>query len=384
MSSPYYTWGNPTLVKPPPPGFAVNARLTVAANQDGHLEVFALGQDGAVWHSWQNYFNIYEWSEWASLGSPGSLMNQGYAMQAVQNEDGRLELFIADDDWNLWHIWQLAANANWIGGWSSLGRPLLPQSTNDVYSIAVSLNDAGAITVLMQNQGADAFGEIFSRSQIQMNGNWEVAWTSLGAPKTPLGDFAIACPPKSLFTQVVVVDADYNGDTRRIFGNRRSSFVANAANWSGWTDLFFGPSEVQFLGGLLLQRNDDNHLELFAFDTTAGNIWHSWEFNGGWSQQWANLGTPAGGNQANFSSALGPDGLIYLVIWGNDNAIHVISQTAKNNGWGNWNFLWKNSNPNPAEIPVLQLISDQDGLLNVFGRDSASRLFYIRQVYHKG
>lgn len=123
-------------------------------------------------------------------------------MQALQNEDVRVEVFISDDKWNIWHIWQVAPNANWIGEWSSLGRPIADQSSNDDYSFAVSLNDGGAIVVLMKDEST---GGVFSRSQIEPNGSWELIWTSLGLVD---GDFAIAAPPKSLFTQVVGTDVE--------------------------------------------------------------------------------------------------------------------------------------------------------------------------------
>ena len=64
--------------------------LTVGGNQDGRLEVFARGGDGAVWHNWQTAPNN-GWSGWDSLG--------GWIdrISVAGNADGRLEIFARGD-----------------------------------------------------------------------------------------------------------------------------------------------------------------------------------------------------------------------------------------------------------------------------------------------
>jgi hypothetical protein len=381
MGNPYYTWGNPTILSPLPIGYGPNLRWTVAANQDGHLELFALGHDGAVWHTWQDYMDIFKWSDWASLGSPGGLTILAESMHAVQNADGRIEVFIADDEWNIWHIWQIAPNVNWTAEWSPLGRPISEQSDNSAYTLEVGNNDSGSLTVLMQDLNT---GEIFSRSQVEANGNWEPGWTTLGPVQPNFGDFAFAAPPQSLVTQALAYVQNQQGGPGYVFINQRSSFVAGESQWSGWTIPFNGPPGQSYIKNLVLQPNQDNHLELLAFDVDE-NLWHTWQDDQKvWSQPWANFGAPPNGSLGIFSSALGPGGIISIVSWAGDNAIHVVSQTAPNNGWSGWNTLWANTNPNPIKSQQLKLIADEEGFLNVFGQDSNERLFYIRQVFHKG
>jgi hypothetical protein len=41
----------------------------IGRNDDGHLEVFAIGIDGALWHSWQ-LSDFVSWSTWASFVAP--------------------------------------------------------------------------------------------------------------------------------------------------------------------------------------------------------------------------------------------------------------------------------------------------------------------------
>ena len=92
----------------------VPAGGTLAQNGDGRLEVFARGDDNALWHIWQIAPNN-GWSGWASLG--GNFPGQPAVWM---NADGRLEVFVRGDDNALWHIWQTAPNNGW-SGWTSLG-----------------------------------------------------------------------------------------------------------------------------------------------------------------------------------------------------------------------------------------------------------------------
>src|SRR5262245_62051274 len=90
-------------------------------NQDGRLEVFAVGR-GEV-------FNISQvsakgaWRDgWRSKGRPSS--HVGIKSHVVgKNADGRLEIFALGDDNALWQKWQVAPNSGWVDTWKSLGKP---------------------------------------------------------------------------------------------------------------------------------------------------------------------------------------------------------------------------------------------------------------------
>ena len=87
------------------------------SNQDGRLEVFLLGKDGAIWHRWQVAPDS-GWSDWASLGAPAVAIHQTSASwRCGKNGDGRLELFVVGTDGNIYHIFQTTPN----GGWSAWG-----------------------------------------------------------------------------------------------------------------------------------------------------------------------------------------------------------------------------------------------------------------------
>ena len=97
----------------------------VASSADGRLEVFAVGDDSALWHIWQTAPNN-GWSNWTSHGKPpregGGLLDLWGSPGLAPSADGRLELFVVGSNTELWHIWQTAPNNGW-SGWKSHGTP---------------------------------------------------------------------------------------------------------------------------------------------------------------------------------------------------------------------------------------------------------------------
>jgi hypothetical protein len=77
------------------------------------LDIFALGQDHAVWHKW---WNGSSWGGWESLG--GWLFSE---VSAVAWASNRLDLFAIGRDNAVWHKWW---NGSSWGGWESLGGSL--------------------------------------------------------------------------------------------------------------------------------------------------------------------------------------------------------------------------------------------------------------------
>ncbi|HEX2685575.1 MAG TPA: hypothetical protein VHN14_03115, partial [Kofleriaceae bacterium] len=67
----------------------------------------------ALYHIWQ-VVPGGAWTGWASLG--------GWIdeLSIAQNQDGRLEVFARGSDGALYHIWQVAPGGAWTG-WVSLG-----------------------------------------------------------------------------------------------------------------------------------------------------------------------------------------------------------------------------------------------------------------------
>jgi hypothetical protein len=84
----------------------LDATLNVGGPRADHLEIFAFGEDGALWHAWQIDTEPF-WSPWDSLGSPVVKIREAENLTIGTNQDGRLEVFVVGQDGAVWHIWQI-------------------------------------------------------------------------------------------------------------------------------------------------------------------------------------------------------------------------------------------------------------------------------------
>lgn len=151
-------------------GGVITTKPVVGRNKDGRLEVFARGQDNALWHIWQLAPNG-NWSGWASLG--GQLAGNPCV---ISNADGRMEVFVRGTNNGLWHLWQTAPNNGW-SGWASLGGVITSNP-------AAGRNKDGRVEVFARG----ANGALWHLWQLAPNGNWS-AWGSLGG--SIVGDSAV-------------------------------------------------------------------------------------------------------------------------------------------------------------------------------------------------
>ncbi len=143
-------------------GFQAASRPVVGANPDGRLEVFAIGRDGTVWHSWQTSPNG-GWSPFYSLG--GSLSGQ---LSVANNSDGRLEVVGRSSAGSAWHTWQTSPGGGWAGQWAGLGGSL---GGNPV----VAMNQDGTLQLFAV--GTDR--NLQSVWQGSAGGGWTSNWYSL-------------------------------------------------------------------------------------------------------------------------------------------------------------------------------------------------------------
>lgn len=121
-------------------GLFVIPVICVGTNVDGRLEVFVRGMDTDAWHNWQNRPNAGPngWSGWNSLGKT-PLISQ---LAVGRNANGSLELFAIGQDSALWHISQTDA-LDWGGVWNTLHGSCLGL-------ITVGSNQDGRLEVLVR------------------------------------------------------------------------------------------------------------------------------------------------------------------------------------------------------------------------------------------
>ena len=119
------------------------------SNADGRLEVFVTGADRGIWRIPQATASG-AWAGWTSLGSAGGGFYDA-APGLGRNGDGRLELFAVGADGNLWHSWQTAASSDTWSEWASLQQPgitTVPDLLNDPVNVAVDRVIAAHLTPL--------------------------------------------------------------------------------------------------------------------------------------------------------------------------------------------------------------------------------------------
>jgi acylphosphatase len=235
----------------------------VVNNTDGRQEVFAIGDDDAVWHTWQHSPNG-SWSAWSSLG--GVWFDFGGAV-STRNNDGRLEVFARGMDKAIYHSWQQTPGGTWTP-WYSLGGSFAGDP-------AVGIAPDGRV-------------EVFARSaDNSLRHMWQVPGTATGwSPWVNRGGNITADPKVGT-----------NADGRLEVFAPAGGGVAHqwqttpGGGWSGWLPLVGVslPADTP----LLITRNADKRLEVFGVNA-SGALMHVWQKvpNGDWPTSWFPIGGP--------------------------------------------------------------------------------------------
>lgn len=126
-------WSHWNRLGQPPVGLRAPDQITVGHNIDGRQELFVMGADDALWHVWQVGPNI-GWSQWESLGKPRDTSfpepkERDLSEPVVQeNPDGHLEVF-APGNQAFCNRWQESPNS---AIWRQLGWNAKPSPQPDV------------------------------------------------------------------------------------------------------------------------------------------------------------------------------------------------------------------------------------------------------------
>lgn len=95
-------------------GGAIASAPGVGRNSDGRLEIYARNSAGITYHNWQKLpGTINGWIGWSLLGNTNIIASK---LVAESNQDGHMETFARGNDGHLYHIWQ---TPNGVGGWSN-------------------------------------------------------------------------------------------------------------------------------------------------------------------------------------------------------------------------------------------------------------------------
>lgn len=244
-------------------------RLTVGRNQDGRQEVFVVGSDGNVWQIWQTAPNN-GWSEWGKLGQPPAGIRGADRITVGSNADGRQELFVMGGDDALWHIWQKAPNVSWTG-WESLGKPKDPDfpepKDRDLSQPAVQENPDGHLEVFAPGNGAfcNRWQEAPTSSKWRHEG-----WNAKPRPNPEVG---ITWLEPVLDVKRRRVEVLALGDDGALW---HAWQIFQPPFWSHWESLGTPPAKIREGDRLTVGPNQDDRLEGFVVGED-GAVWHIWQ-----------------------------------------------------------------------------------------------------------
>ena len=279
---------------------------TAMVNKDGRLELFAVGTDHSVVHSWQTVPGG-GFGAWAALANAAPMVSPA----AARNSDGRLEVFALGSDRAVWHTWQTTAGGAWNGAWASLGGAAANGGP------VVEIDTDGTLDVFVV--GTD--GAVYHDRQGGSTG-W-LGWVSIGG--SVVGSLAV----------------QRNADGRlEVFGIDSSGALNHAwqmtpgGSWGAWGSLGGNVATP------VVQRNADGRLEAFGVGA-GGVLFHTWQKTpgGAWSGAWASLGGIVTSPTVVRNSA----GALQAFAVGDDLAIYTISQTTPGGTWGAWASLGGNA-----------------------------------------
>lgn len=212
--------------------------LAVATNQDGHLEVFAIGSNGNPYHTWQTPAGVGGWSAWTPMTAPG----QPLLSLDVTRLDGQLVVAYFAKNGSLFYDFQTAPSS---GPWQS-------EAARQVLEVALPAGSGGLFVGSFINPGQlGALGSpglgYYLNSLSSLTGaaaaDWQ-GWTAQAqATQTPGGWVGLPgsmCPPVGAAPDnewVAMFNTDQNGNLAGI------KFVPG----DGWTTFaaYAGPGKNQ-------------------------------------------------------------------------------------------------------------------------------------------
>lgn len=272
-----------------PHGIAMTSPPTVASWGGSHVEVFARGMDGALWHK---RFSS-NWGSWESLG--GSIGSQPVVVARASN---RLNVFVRGVDRTLWsRTWNGSAWEGWQDhGGAVIGRP-----------VAVA-RDANHVDVFMR--GTD--NALWRFSGDGTTQGW-TGWTRIGGTMTS--------NPSAASRSSDTIDVVYVGGNNEL---RRRVYTASTNSWvnQGYGGVIVGDPEI------VTARNGTTRFDIF-FRGLDDGLWH-FEGNGS-SGNFVQLGMNL---KADPAPVLWSTGRIDVFLRGSDDALWVRSR----NPGQSWSF----------------------------------------------
>ena len=166
---------------------AAAVAASAATLADNRAEVFAVeipsgtpavgfGDYGKLWHRWQETAGGTQWSGWESLGMPNG--KPVSAPTLAEHQDGRLELFAVTDDGHVWH--RMLRTATDPSSWS----PWVPLPATGPAPGATRLGVTGDATGRLVVIGAAGY-QVWHTAQTAADADTWTPWTKLAKVPGP-------------------------------------------------------------------------------------------------------------------------------------------------------------------------------------------------------
>lgn len=197
---------------------------------DGNLGVFAVGQDGAMWHKWQHEPNGWSgWSDWHSLG--GNISDR---FVIGKNQDRRLELFAIGTNGQVYSNWHEHSDRlfGW-SGWHGVHNSKLDKK-EEFSSLAVSNTGAGQLELFGSTYKHDNYHgittqRVFHKWQHEANGG--SGWSDWHMMPQAYIDRELAAVQNRYGNNEVFVTNQYGYMQHRYFdGNQWSKWILHPDN----------------------------------------------------------------------------------------------------------------------------------------------------------
>lgn len=232
-------------------GSAGTTNLQAIANKDGRIELFGIGNNGDIWHTWQTAANGGFVGSW--YDRTGKTIKPGY--NVAMNADGRLELFGVSGDGAVWHNWQTNAGGGWKG-WASLG------GTSMKTDVSVARDADGRIEVFALGNGNS---DVWVNFQTSPGGSYS-GWFDIGGSGTKAG-FVVGINSTG---RLEMFGVGSNSDLWH-------SFQVNAGGgWSDWQDM--GQNGID--RRLVVGNNADGRLQVFGIGSN-GHVMSNFQLSEG-------------------------------------------------------------------------------------------------------
>ncbi len=234
--------------------------MALGVNQDGRLELFAVGAGGKLIHAYQREVNT-AWSGWDDEGEIWDSVSIRDELAVATNSDGQLEVFAINDGGKLVHTTQRRE-----GGWNdwqseevwngrSLNRVAAANKTNGLIEVFAITKDRELIHTV-QRTGAEG-------------GGWN-AWQDEGENWGSRGVSQIS----------LATNSDGRIEVFAISGDLLYHTYQGQQGWSGWHKEYeWQDRALKYIAAI---NNQDGRIEVIGVDD-ENSVLHSYQAGeGGW------------------------------------------------------------------------------------------------------